>query len=46
MDHLKEQETLAIEAVKLDPQALERYRALRDRRLQLLKSQTEGIIPS
>ncbi len=46
IDHLKEQETLAIEAVKLDPQALERYRTLRDRRLQLLKSQTEGIIPS
>jgi DNA primase len=46
MDHLKEQETLAIAAVKLDPQALERYRTLRDRRLQLLKIQTEGIIPS
>ena len=39
IDRLMEQETLAIEASKSDPKALDRYRELRDRRMQLLKTQ-------
>jgi DNA primase len=35
MDHLKEQETLALEASKADPTATLRYRDLLARRLQL-----------
>jgi len=45
IDRLMEQETAAIEASKADPKALDRYRELRDRRLQLLKIQSEAIIP-
>ncbi len=41
IDRLMEQETLAIEASKSDPKALDRYRALRDRRMQLLKTQAK-----
>jgi DNA primase len=48
VDALKVQETEAIEAAKSDPSALQRYQALRARRVQLMasleKSQTEGII--
>ena len=45
IERLKQQETEAIAAANIDPTALERYRELRDRRLQMLKNQTEGIIP-
>lgn len=45
IERLKQQETEAIEAASADPTALERYRELRDRRLQMVKNQTEGIIP-
>jgi DNA primase len=44
IDRLKVQETDAIEASKADPQALQRYRALQARRLQLEKNQSEGIL--
>jgi DNA primase len=44
IDQLKEQETEAIAAAAADPLALERYRQLRDRRLQLVKNQTDAII--
>jgi DNA primase len=44
IDRLKQQETEAIEASKADPRALQRYRELQTRRLQLEKLQTEGII--
>jgi DNA primase len=44
IDRLMEQETAAIEASKADPKALDRYRELRDRRLQLMKIQSEAII--
>jgi DNA primase len=44
IDQLKVQETEAIAAANTDPQALQRYRTLRDRRLQLVKAQSEGII--
>ncbi len=44
IDRLKAQETEAIEASKADPQALQRYRELQTRRLQLEKQQSEGII--
>ena len=46
IERLKEQETEAIAAATSDPKALERYRELRDRRLQMVKNQTEGIIQS
>jgi DNA primase len=39
IEHLKAEETLAIEAAKLDPGALQRYRELQARRL-LLESAT------
>jgi DNA primase len=49
VDDLKAQETEAIEASKSDPSALQRYQALRTRRVQLMtsleKTQSEGIIP-
>ena len=49
VDDLKAQETEAIEASKSDPTALQRYKALGARRVQLMasleKSQSEGIIP-
>jgi DNA primase len=44
IDRLMEQETAAIEASKADPKALDRYRELRDRRLQLMKIQSEAIM--
>ena len=48
VERLKAQETEAIEAAKSDPSALQRYQALRLRRVELMarleKSQTEGII--
>jgi DNA primase len=48
VEHLKVQETEAIEASKSDPSALQRYQALRARRVELMasleKSQSEGII--
>jgi DNA primase len=48
VEQLKVQETEAIDASKSDPQALQRYKALRERRVQLMasleKTQTEGII--
>jgi DNA primase len=48
VDDLKAQETEAIEASKSDPTALQRYKALGARRVQLMasleKSQSEGII--
>ena len=44
IDRLKQQETEAIEASKADPRALQRYRELQTRRLQLEKAQTEAII--
>jgi DNA primase len=44
IERLKAQETEAIEASKSDPQALQLYRSLQARRLQLEKIQTEGII--
>jgi DNA primase len=44
IDRLKQQETEAIEASKANPQALQRYRELQTRRLQLEKAQTEAII--
>jgi DNA primase len=48
VDQLKAQETEAIDASKSDPQALQRYKALRARRVQLMssleKAQSEGII--
>jgi DNA primase len=45
IDRLKAQETEAIDAANTDPQALQRYRMLRDRRLQLIQVQSERIIP-
>jgi hypothetical protein len=39
IEHLKAEETLAIEAAKVDPGALKRYRELQARRL-LLESAT------
>ena len=45
IDRLKWQETQAIADAKDDPTALQRYRALQTRRLQLEKLQTNGIIP-
>ena len=44
IDRLKAQETEAIDAAITDPQALQRYRMLRDRRLQLIQVQSERII--
>jgi len=44
VEHLKEQETLAIEASKADPSALARYRELQARRRQL-ENQVEGKAP-
>jgi DNA primase len=44
IDRLKQQETEAIEASKADPQALQRYRELQTRRLQLERLQSEAII--
>jgi DNA primase len=44
IERLKAQETEAIEASKSDPQALQLYRTLQTRRLQLEKAQTEAII--
>ncbi len=44
IDRLKVQETEAIEASRTDPQALQLYRTLQTRRLQLEKMQTDGII--
>jgi DNA primase len=44
IDRLKALETEAIEASKADPQALQRYRELQTRRLQLEKLQSEAII--
>jgi DNA primase len=44
IDRLKTQETEAIDAANTDPQALQRYRMLRDRRLQLIQAQSERII--
>jgi DNA primase len=48
IEQLKALETEAIDASKSDPQALQRYKALRERRVQLMasleKTQTEGII--
>jgi DNA primase len=48
VERLKLQETDAIEASKTDPSALQRYQALRARRVQLMaqleKSQSDGII--
>jgi DNA primase len=44
IDRIKEQETQAIEDSKSDPAALQRYRELQARRLQLEKSQSDGII--
>jgi DNA primase len=44
IDRLKAQETEAIDAANTDPQALQRYRMLRDRRLQLIQVQSERII--
>ena len=42
IERLKQLETEAIEASKADPQALQRYRELQARRLQLEKAQTEA----
>jgi DNA primase len=44
IDQLKAGETEAIAASATDPAALQRYRSLQARRLQLEKSQTDGII--
>lgn len=44
IERLKAQETEAIEASRTDPQALQLYRTLQTRRLQLEKMQTDGII--
>ena len=44
IERLKAQETEAIEASKSDPQALQLYRTLQTRRLQLEKIQTDAII--
>jgi DNA primase len=44
IERLKAQETEAIEASKSDPQALQLYRTLQARRLQMEKMQTEAII--
>jgi DNA primase len=44
IERLKTQETEAIEASKSDPQALQLYRTLQARRLQLEKAQTDAII--
>ena len=48
VDDIKAQETEAIEAAKSDPSALQRYKTLRERRVELMavleKAQTEGII--
>ena len=44
IERLKEQETEAIAAATSDPRALERYREFRDRRLQMVKNQTEGTM--
>ena len=48
VDALKAQETEAIEAAKSDPTALQRYKTLRTRRVELMasleKAQSEGII--
>jgi DNA primase len=44
IDRLKDQETAAIDASKADPKALDRYRELRDRRLELMRIQSEAII--
>jgi DNA primase len=48
VDDIKAQETEAIEAAKSDPSALQRYKALRERRVELMasleKTQIEGII--
>ena len=44
VERLKDQETQAIEAAKIDPQALLRYRELLARRLQIEKSQSHAII--
>jgi len=45
IDQLKWQETEAIAAAASDPSALQRYREIQTRRLQLEKMQTPGIIP-
>ena len=48
VERIKEQETEAIEASKSDPSALQRYQALRLRRIELMaaleKPQTDGIM--
>jgi DNA primase len=48
IEQLKTQETEAIEASKSDPEALQRYKTLRERRVLLMasleKTQTDGII--
>ena len=44
IERLKAQETEAIEASKSDPQALQQYRSLQARRLQLEKMQADAII--
>ena len=44
IEHLKVQETQAIAESRSDPEALQRYRELQSRRLQLEKLQTSGII--
>ena len=44
IDRLKQQETEAIEASKANPEALQRYRELQERRKLLEKSQTDGIL--
>ena len=44
IERIKEQETRAIEDSKQDPQALQRYRELLARRMQLEKIQSSAII--
>ncbi len=44
IEHIKDQETRAIEASALNPSALIRYRELQARRFQLEKTQIHGII--
>ena len=45
IEHLKSQETQAIAESRTDSEALQRYRELQTRRLQLERLQTGGIIP-
>jgi DNA primase len=44
IDRIKEQETQAIEASKSDPQALQRYRELQERRTKLEAGQSDRIM--